>query len=91
MKIGLMGFEFSSANKGCEALVYSFLNIVNDELEIGTEIYNFSGTELGKVSSSFPKFSFINVNPKLKDLSFNYLKKLLKCDLIFDVTMGDSF
>jgi len=49
MKIGLMGFEFSSANKGCEALVYSFLNIVNDELEIGTEIYNFSGTELGKV------------------------------------------
>ena len=44
-----------------------------------------------RVSSSFPKFSFINVNPKLKDLSFNYLKKLLKCDLIFDVTMGDSF
>ncbi len=24
MKIGLMGFEFESANKGCEALVYLF-------------------------------------------------------------------
>ncbi|MCG4879037.1 polysaccharide pyruvyl transferase family protein [Amedibacillus dolichus] len=91
MKIGLMGFEFNSANKGCEALVYSFLNIIKDYLEINTEIYNFSGTQLGEVPSYFSNFVFINVEPKLKDLSFNYIKKLSKCDLIFDVTMGDSF
>lgn len=91
MKIGLMGFEFNSANKGCEALVYSFLSIIKDELDDNTEIYNFSGTQLGKVVSFFPELSFINVNPKLKDLSLNYLKKLSKCELIFDVTMGDSF
>ena len=28
MKIGLMGFEFTSPNKGCEALSYSFLAIL---------------------------------------------------------------
>ena len=75
MKIGLMGFEFSSANKGCEALVYSFLNIVNDELEIGTEIYNFSGTELGKVSSSFPKFSY-KISGEIKYLEL--FEKIIK-------------
>lgn len=33
MKIGLMGFEFESANKGCEALVYSFLSIIEEKIE----------------------------------------------------------
>ena len=28
LNIGLMGFEFSSANKGCEALSYSFVEIL---------------------------------------------------------------
>ena len=74
MKIGLMGFEFNSANKGCEALVYSFLNIIKDYLEINTEIYNFSGTQLGEVPSYFSNFVFINVEPKLKDLSLIILK-----------------
>ena len=30
MKIGLMGFDFSSPNKGCEALTYSFINILKE-------------------------------------------------------------
>lgn len=91
MKIGLMGFEFESANKGCEALVYSFLSIIEDKIEKDSVIYNFSGTELGRVPEYFPNLSFVNVLPKLKDPRFNYIKQLKKCDFIFDVTMGDSF
>lgn len=30
MKIGLLGVTFHSANKGCEALAYSFMEIMND-------------------------------------------------------------
>ena len=91
MKIGLMGFEFSSANKGCEALVYSFLDIIKGVLTTNDVVYNFSGTELGHVPRYFEEIHFINVYPKLKDLKFKYIKFLKECDIVFDVTMGDSF
>ena len=87
MKIGLMGFEFKSANKGCEALVYSFLSIVEEKLGEDGIIYNFTGTELGFVPEHFPNLTFVNVLPKLKDFSFNYIKQLKKCDFVFDVTI----
>lgn len=91
MKIGLLGFEFSSANKGCEALVYSFLTIIKKMITINDVVYNFSGTELGYVPEYFNEIHFINVYPKLKDLKFKYIRSLKECDIIFDVTMGDSF
>lgn len=93
MKIGLMGCEFSSPNKGCEALTYSILHIINnlDCKNKKVTIYNFSGTELGKVPQAFPELQFINVKPKLKDPTFRYIRFLSKCDVILDVTMGDSF
>ena len=91
MKIGLLGFEFSSANKGCEALVYSFLDIIRGVLTTSDVVYNFSGTELGHVPEYFSEIHFINVDPKLKDFKFRYIKFLKECDIIFDVTMGDSF
>ena len=90
MKIGLMGFEFASANKGCEALVYSFLSIIIDKLDDESVVYNFSGSDLGLIPSYFQNIRFVNVYPKLKDVTFTYLKALKKCDIIFDVTMGDS-
>lgn len=91
MKIGLMGFEFSSPNKGCEALVYSFLDIIKGVLTTSDVVYNFSGTELGHVPEYFEEIHFINVYPELKDLKFKYIRFLKECDIIFDVTMGDSF
>lgn len=91
MKIGLMGFEFESANKGCEALVYSFLSIINDAITDNTYIYNYSGTSLGKVPNNFNDVQFKNIVPKLKDINFKYIRSLKECDYIFDVTMGDSF
>ena len=91
MRIGLMGFEFQSPNKGCEALVYSFLSTISNILKPQDIIYNFAGTELGQVPECFKEIRFVNVFPKLKDFKFQYLRALKRCDVIFDVTMGDSF
>lgn len=93
IKIGLMGFEFDSPNKGCEALTYSFLNILRMIYTSKEDIliYNFSGTGLGRISEEFSEFKFIEVKPKLKDLTFYYIRMLKSCNIIFDVTMGDSF
>lgn len=93
MKIGLMGLEFNSPNKGCEALTYSIINILKElkSIDENTVIYNFSGTGLGHIPKEFPKFKFIEIKPKLKDLSFKYIRALLDCNVILDATMGDSF
>lgn len=93
MKIGLIGFEFNSANKGCEALTYSLISILKNisYIEKDSIIYNFSGTGLGVIPKEFTKFKFIEVKPTLKDMTFKYIRSLLSCDIIFDVTMGDSF
>ena len=91
MKIGLMGFEFQSANKGCEALVYSFLAVLTRFLNENDIVCNFSGTELGNIPLYFDKIKFENVPPKIKDLKCTYIRKLKQCDIVFDVPMGDSF
>lgn len=91
MKIGLMGLEFESPNKGCEALVYSFLSIIIDALDEKTIIYNFSGTNLGVIPKYFDKIKFVNIKPKIKDIKFKYVRAIKKCDYIFDATMGDGF
>lgn len=93
MKIGLMGFEFCSPNKGCEALTYSILSILSELESINNNltIYNFSGTGLGSIPKFFKKINFIEIPPKLKDIKFKFIRAILKCDVILDVTMGDSF
>lgn len=93
MIIGLMGFEFTSYNKGCEALTYSFLklleNIIKDKQNI--TIYNFSCYEMGNVPEVFEDFNIQRIEFKLKDFKMKYIRSILKCDIIFDITMGDSF
>lgn len=93
MKIGLMGCEFVSPNKGCEALTYSIIGILNKIEKVDSDfvIYNYSGTGLGLIENEFQKLKFIEVKPKLKDLSFKYIKSICKCDIVLDATMGDSF
>lgn len=91
MKIGLMGFEFSSPNKGCEALVYSFMSIIKNKLKESDTIINFTGTNVGNIPLYYPNIQYVTVVPKLKDIKFRFIKTLKECDIIFDVTMGDSF
>lgn len=93
MKIGMMGFEFNSPNKGCEALTYAILNILKKIIVDNEEtvILNFSGSGLGNIPDYFPEFIFVEVKPKIKDLKFEYIRKVSQCDFILDVSMGDSF
>lgn len=92
IKIGLMGFEFSSPNKGCEALTYSFVEILRQLFkEKELIIFSFCGTSLGDIPSRYPDIHFLSVNPRIKDIRFRYIRAIRACSFIFDVTMGDSF
>jgi colanic acid/amylovoran biosynthesis protein len=90
MIIGLIGFEFTSPNKGVEALGYSFVSMLSEIIDDAI-FYNFDSTDVSKIQKSFKSHTFFKVKPSLKDISLNYFRKLQKCDVIFDVTFGDSF
>lgn len=91
MIIGLMGFEFQSANKGCEALGYSFINILTEILYDNFILYVFTNDNLGNVPEQYPDLKFIKIPLKIKDFSAKTIRAMLKCDFIFDITLGDSF
>ncbi len=92
MIIGLMGFEFESENKGCEALSYSFLSMLSKGIvDSKIVIYNFTNCGMGYVSEHFPNMEFVIIPLRIRDLSFNMVKHMSRCDVIFDITMGDSF
>lgn len=94
MKIALIGFEFESSNKGCEALSYSFLPYLEKIIKEPFEILNINIHDgLGKIPHLYPNIKFSNIHIRLKDISsWHKVKKQLKtCDMIFDITHGDSF
>lgn len=94
MIIGLVGFECESPNKGCEALTYSFLSLINEYAmikKIDIQVYVFTQFSLGKIPDKYPSFLFSAIPLKIKDIKCKFIKALIKCDIIFDVTMGDSF
>lgn len=94
MKIALLGFDFYSPNKGCEALSYSFLNIIKSlNLSEKIEIHNFTYGEIGNIPNCFPEFDFYVNRLHFKEFgSLSKLKKTFdKFDAIFDVTFGDGF
>ena len=95
MIIGLFGFDFTSSNKGCEALTYTFLSMM-ERLFDGEQltVYNFTYNEtLGIVPKQYPNIVFHQCNINLKNpeywiKAFNTLKK---CEAFFDATFGDGF
>lgn len=91
MKIGLMGFEFESENKGCEALSYSFLSLISQISGEKPEIFYFSNLGMGYVPITYPNLKFHHIPLKIKDPKLTMIRAMRKCDIIFDVTMGDSF
>lgn len=92
MKIGLLGFTFENANKGCEALTYSFLytiqNIVKDKLEVC--YYSYS-EKYGAVKQYFPSISFSNYRLSRKRILTDLKSSFDTCDLVFDISFGDGF
>lgn len=93
MMIGLLGFEFESSNKGCEALTYSVMPILKNISEDLTIVVFNIHDSLGAIPNLYPQISFINVPIKMKSFSFytKLLKYYHKCNFILDITHGDSF
>ncbi len=93
MKIGLIGFSFSHENKGCEALTYSMIGLLQKLFpKERMEIVNFSSVaDLGDVPASFPQIHFSSYQIRLKDWKMSYMKEFQSCDMVFDITFGDGF
>lgn len=93
MKIAIMGFEFNSSNKGCEALTYSFITMLLECFDKEIEVYNYSYGEFGNFVKHFPNVRFYMRRPRLKDIrDWGKIKKEFDdYDFIFDVTFGDGF
>ncbi len=93
MKIALLGFGFFSSNKGCEALSYAFINMLN-EFNIGDlEVHVYSYSTLGDFPDKYKNIKFVEHKLKLKNPKYLFsLKREFKSmDCIFDITYGDGF
>lgn len=93
MYIGLFGFTAAHENLGCQALTYSFLNILKKNLVINKDIliiftYN---TAPGRLRSDFPDLKIEFCKISLIKNRKEFISKLKLCDLIFDETFGDGF
>ncbi len=95
MRIMLLGFELESSNKGCEALSYSIMSVLNS-------LKSFQPLEVVVINihdsmGDFPKIysdvKFTNIRMRVKRIEFwKRLKKELKdCTAVIDITHGDSF
>ena len=94
-RFGFFGLSFMDANKGCEALTYTLLSMLqrlypNDKLQI----ISFVPTdELGEAQKHFPdldlKGYYLNIrSPKSW---YQVYQEVKKCDCIFDASYGDGF
>lgn len=93
MKIGMMGFDFESPNKGCEALTYSFINMLLECYGNDLQIVNFSYGGFGTFPERYPEIDFLIRRPKIKN-PIDWIKiknEMAGLDIIFDVTFGDGF
>lgn len=94
MNIGLLGFEFASSNKGCEALSYSLMGILNNINlnEITLTVFNIHNG-LGDIPEKYKRFKYNNITISFKSFSFwkKYFSQIRQCDFVLDITHGDSF
>ena len=93
IKIGLLGFDFKSSNKGCEALSYSFVEMLSNLTNENLEIHVFSYGELGNIPRQYSKFRFVWHRLNMKNPIFLVEMKRIfdSCKCVFDITYGDGF
>lgn len=93
LKVGLLGFTLENANKGCEALTYSFLYSLENVYEGKISVRYYSTSELyGEVRKFFPKISFSYYQLSRKNILINLRKDIItNCDIVFDISYGDGF
>ncbi|MRM91198.1 polysaccharide pyruvyl transferase family protein [Faecalicatena contorta] len=95
MKVILLGFEFESSNKGCEALSYSVMSLLDsmDELK-PLEIININiHDSIGEFQTLYPNIKFTNIRMRTKRISFwkQLKKEMSNAVAVLDITHGDSF
>lgn len=92
MNVGLFGFSFEDRNKGCEALTYSFISILNQLVDDNLTIINLSGIgNCEKIKKFFPNINFEVTGFQKRNIGINSFRELMKCDVVFDCTFGDNF
>ena len=102
LNIGLQGIDFSSSNLGCKALAYSLIDIIKKESMKFNRVIKYylfytpkKNDDINKVCEMFNiEKSDINIiEQSLKDIkkTRNIIKTVKKCDLIIDMSSGDSF
>lgn len=106
LNIGGLGLTYASANLGCQALSYSFLNVLQEIAEKNQWNIKFfiidevglrgALTQKGYLAKLLPNFKCSNIEYHLIWEYYGlgrYLTKqfMKKCDIIFDFTAGDSF
>ncbi len=95
MKFVLVGFEFESSNKGCEALSYAVMPMLNSvERFKPLTIVNINiHDSMGEFSKIYPDTKFVNIRMRVKRPSFwKAVREQLKdSDAVLDITHGDSF
>lgn len=100
IEIVLFGLTLQSSNKGCEALAYSFLSILNDTLKrlnvyanVRSVVYQPKGTILNRDVSMFERIehTFLPNRKKSAKCQMDILQAIRHSDLCIDFTDGDSF
>lgn len=93
--IGLFGLSIMDANKGSEALTYTFLSMLQrfypkDKLHI---ISFMSNNQIGEIKNYYPDMTFTcHYLNKINPYSwYKVYKEVKKCDCIFDASAGDGF
>lgn len=106
VNLGIMGLVFNSGNKGCAALGYSFVQVleqVAETINVDICLYIFVPVDIqryllkpGYKKEFLPKGNYTHIKSFLvaldnKRFSFICKNAIKKCEVIFDFTAGDSF
>lgn len=95
IRFGLMGLSFKDPNRGCEALTFSFLEMLQEICKsVDFEVVCFRNTdELGKIPEFFPnlKISTHILNIYSPTSWVSAYKKIKTLDAVFDGSYGDGF
>lgn len=94
-RIALLGLTFSDPNKGCEALTYTFLNILRKayqgkDVEI---VCIWNSSDFGQIPEYFPELTFKAYVLDVYSVSswIGAYKQIKTCECVFDGSYGDGF
>lgn len=94
-RFGLMCLSFKDSNKGCEALTFTFLKMLQEIYDkVDYEVVCITASEdLGKVPSFFPDIKMSTIILDIHSISSwcHAYKEIKELDAVFDGSYGDGF